>query len=113
MGDVLCFEMEAAGLMAEFPCIIIRGISDYHDLYKNDDWQHYTAATAGACTKELIPYIDPIVVPTMFAVSAPYVAVSRDKPVATLHGTGIQHSGSGNFSVGNDLNIGWRLGASI
>jgi nucleoside phosphorylase len=32
---VLCFEMEAAGALAGFPCIIIRGISDYSDSYKN------------------------------------------------------------------------------
>ena len=30
-GDVLCFEMEAAGLMNGFPCIVIRGICDYCD----------------------------------------------------------------------------------
>ncbi|KXH27631.1 hypothetical protein CSAL01_12664, partial [Colletotrichum salicis] len=27
--DVLCFEMEAAGLMNHFPCLVIRGICDY------------------------------------------------------------------------------------
>lgn len=30
-GRVLCFEMEAAGLMNDFPCLVIRGISDYSD----------------------------------------------------------------------------------
>ncbi|PYH80722.1 purine and uridine phosphorylase [Aspergillus uvarum CBS 121591] len=29
--DVLCFEMEAAGLMKHFPCLVIRGICDYSD----------------------------------------------------------------------------------
>ncbi|KAF3798540.1 hypothetical protein GCG54_00015244 [Colletotrichum gloeosporioides] len=58
VGDVLCFEMEAAGLMTEFPCIVIRGISDYADSHKNDDWQYYAAATAAACTKELLGYIN-------------------------------------------------------
>ncbi|GKU12090.1 unnamed protein product [Fusarium langsethiae] len=28
---VLCFEMEAAGLMNHFPCLAIRGICDYSD----------------------------------------------------------------------------------
>jgi|HubBroStandDraft_4_1064222.scaffolds.fasta_scaffold148438_2 hypothetical protein len=27
--DVLCFEMEAAGLMDEFPCLVVRGTCDY------------------------------------------------------------------------------------
>ncbi|PKK43582.1 hypothetical protein CI102_11172 [Trichoderma harzianum] len=31
-GNVLCVEMEAAGLMNNFPCIVIRGICDYADL---------------------------------------------------------------------------------
>ncbi|PWY86682.1 purine and uridine phosphorylase [Aspergillus heteromorphus CBS 117.55] len=34
---VLCFEMEAASLMDEFPCLVIRGISDYSDSHKNKD----------------------------------------------------------------------------
>jgi nucleoside phosphorylase len=36
-GGVLCFEMEAAGLMHDFQCVVIRGIADYADSHKNDD----------------------------------------------------------------------------
>ncbi|RAL02822.1 5'-methylthioadenosine/S-adenosylhomocysteine nucleosidase family protein [Aspergillus ibericus CBS 121593] len=32
---ILCFEMEAAGLMDHFPCLVIRGICDYSDTHKN------------------------------------------------------------------------------
>ena len=28
---MLCFEMEAAGLMDNYPCLVIRGICDYAD----------------------------------------------------------------------------------
>jgi nucleoside phosphorylase len=35
LGGVLCFEMEAAGLMDSFPCLVIRGICDYADSHKN------------------------------------------------------------------------------
>jgi nucleoside phosphorylase len=52
--DVLCFEMEAAGLMDNFPCLVIRGICDYSDTHKNDQWQGYAAATAAAYAKELL-----------------------------------------------------------
>ncbi|KAL4889741.1 hypothetical protein BDV59DRAFT_195423 [Aspergillus ambiguus] len=38
LGDVLCFEMEAAGILAEFPCLVIR---------------------AASCAKELLLYLDP------------------------------------------------------
>lgn len=59
-GDVdpLCFEMEAAGLMNTFPCLVIRGVCDYGDSHKNDDWQRYAAATAAAFAKELLRYVD-------------------------------------------------------
>lgn len=53
-SNVLCFEMEAAGLMNTFSCLVIRGISDYADYYKNDQWQPYAAATAAVCAKELL-----------------------------------------------------------
>ncbi|KAF3912538.1 hypothetical protein ABW20_dc0109246 [Dactylellina cionopaga] len=36
---VYCFEMEAAGLMDTFPCLVIRGICDYSDSHKNKQWQ--------------------------------------------------------------------------
>ena len=54
LGGVLCFEMEAAGLMNSFPCLIIRGICDYADSHKSKDWQPYAAATAAAYAKELV-----------------------------------------------------------
>ncbi|KAF4922628.1 Vegetative incompatibility protein HET-E-1 [Colletotrichum viniferum] len=56
---VLCFEVEAAGLMQEFPCLVIRGICDYSDSHKNKRWQAYAAATAAAYAKELLSVITP------------------------------------------------------
>lgn len=58
-ADVLCVEMEAAGLMDNFPCIVIRGICDYADSHKNKDWQEHAAALAAAYAKELLGYIQP------------------------------------------------------
>lgn len=57
--DVLCFEMEAAGLMAHFPCLIIRGICDYADSHKNKEWQGYAAMVAAAYAKDLLSRIAP------------------------------------------------------
>ncbi|GMG48926.1 unnamed protein product [Aspergillus oryzae var. brunneus] len=56
--NCLCFEMEAAGLMNQFPCLVIRGICDYCDTHKNDRWQKYAAATAAAYAKELLQVTD-------------------------------------------------------
>jgi nucleoside phosphorylase len=58
-GQVLCVEMEAAGLMDNFPCIVIRGICDYADSHKNKDWQEHAAAVAAAFAKELLEYVQP------------------------------------------------------
>jgi hypothetical protein len=55
--DCICFEMEAAGLMNNFPCLVVRGICDYADSHKNDRWNRYAAATAAAYTKELLGYV--------------------------------------------------------
>ncbi|KAI9687305.1 MAG: hypothetical protein M1822_002348 [Bathelium mastoideum] len=51
---VLCYEMEAAGLMNILPCLVIRGICDYSDSHKSKGWQPFAAAAAAACTKELL-----------------------------------------------------------
>ncbi|SPJ88930.1 related to ankyrin 3 [Fusarium torulosum] len=50
----ICFEMEAAGLMHNFPCLVIRGICDYSDSHKNKDWQEYAALVAAAYAKDLL-----------------------------------------------------------
>jgi len=55
--EALCIETEAAGLMNNFPCLVIRGIADYADANKNDVWQKYAAATAAAFAKKLLMYL--------------------------------------------------------
>ena len=52
--DVLCFEMNAAGLMDSFPCLVIRGICNYADSHKNKRWQQCAAATASAYAREVL-----------------------------------------------------------
>jgi nucleoside phosphorylase len=52
--NILCFEMEAAGLMNHVPCLVIRGICDYCDSHKNDEWHKYAALTAAAYARELL-----------------------------------------------------------
>jgi nucleoside phosphorylase len=51
---VSCMEMEAAGLMNDFPCLVIQGICNYADSHKNKEWQGYAAAVAAAYAKELL-----------------------------------------------------------
>jgi nucleoside phosphorylase len=63
---IFCVEMEAAGLMNDFPCLVVRGICDYADSHKNKEWQGYAAAVAAAYAKELL-----LVVPTDIIHSTP------------------------------------------
>jgi nucleoside phosphorylase len=46
--------MEAAGALANFPCIIIRKISDYCNSSKNDQWYGYAAAATVAYARQLL-----------------------------------------------------------
>jgi nucleoside phosphorylase len=55
--DVLCFEMEAAGLMDQLPCLVIRGICDYCDSHKHKQWQNYAALSAATYAKELLSIV--------------------------------------------------------
>ncbi|KAK6330448.1 hypothetical protein TWF696_003340 [Orbilia brochopaga] len=66
---ICCFEMEAAGLMDNIPCLVIRGISDYSDDHKNDRWQGYAAAAAAAYAKDLLRVLLPEEVKSAEAVS--------------------------------------------
>ncbi|KAF2800206.1 purine and uridine phosphorylase [Melanomma pulvis-pyrius CBS 109.77] len=54
LGGVLCFEREAAGLMNSFPCLVVRGVSDYADSHKNKRWQAYAAGIAAVYAKEVL-----------------------------------------------------------
>ncbi|KAJ9656115.1 hypothetical protein H2198_005171 [Neophaeococcomyces mojaviensis] len=55
-ANALAVEMEACGIPENF--VVIRGISDYADTHKNDDWQPYAAAVAAACTRLMIDALD-------------------------------------------------------
>lgn len=53
-GDCICFEMEVAGLMNHFPCLVIQGICDDANSHKNNRWQCYPSPTDAAYVKELL-----------------------------------------------------------
>lgn len=108
IGDILCFEMEAAGIATEFPCLVIRGVSDYADSHKNDRWQLYAAAAAAAYTRELLSSYVPPEQPDddeTMGQSAQSPPLGRREPISqNMSGSGVQNAGT--FSVGGDFNIG-------
>lgn len=74
--NILCFEMEAAGLMNNFPCLVVRGICDYADSHKSKEWQGYAAATAAGYAKNLLSVIS---VPQIYSIPVAVTSVSGDQ----------------------------------
>lgn len=57
---VLCLETQSAGLMNDFPCLAIRGVSNYADSHADSQtkqWEKYAAAMAAAFTTELLEFM--------------------------------------------------------
>lgn len=65
--NVLCFEIEAIGLMNNLPCLIICRICDYYDFYKNDNWHKYIALTATAYAREVLLVLKPQYIKVMLS----------------------------------------------
>lgn len=76
-GEVLCIEMAAAGLVNEFPCVVIRGICDYADSHKNKAWQEYAAATAAAYAKALLALLPAGDIATMQTIQGKFYRVLK------------------------------------
>ncbi|KAE8361663.1 hypothetical protein BDV27DRAFT_166730 [Aspergillus caelatus] len=57
-NNAICFEMEAAGIMDEVPCLVVRGICDYADTHKQDGWHYFAAATAASYCKAVLCKFD-------------------------------------------------------
>ncbi|KKO97783.1 hypothetical protein THAR02_10115 [Trichoderma harzianum] len=75
---VLCFEMEATGLMDNFLCVVITEICDYSDDHKNKIWQPYSAVVAAAYAKDLLRVVQPQEVETMEAITKTLEKLSKD-----------------------------------
>ncbi|GAP83117.1 putative ankyrin repeat-containing domain protein [Rosellinia necatrix] len=85
-NNALCIEMEAAGLMDIFPCLVVRGVSDYADSHKNTTWQGFAAATAAAYAREIL-----INLPKQMVLSSKYGTSSRSAGTIGPHATGNHH----------------------
>ena len=69
--DALCFEMEAAGVMDDKRCLVIRGIANYADSHKNGSWQNYAAGTAAVLAREFLFTIQPQITNEMESAASP------------------------------------------
>jgi nucleoside phosphorylase len=102
--NVICFEMEAAGVMDEYPCVVVRGICDYADSHKNKGWQHYAAATAAAYAKGLLSRI-PAADTTSSAPSAEGSTPQRSSNITNMTFGNNEHGVQGRDFHG-DIQIG-------
>lgn len=84
----LCAETEAAGLMDNFPCIVIRGICDYCDSHKNDHWQQYAALTAAAYARELLCEIKAASVETLARIKISRESIEASCPKGAIETLG-------------------------
>ncbi|RAK81453.1 uncharacterized protein BO72DRAFT_465357 [Aspergillus fijiensis CBS 313.89] len=53
-NTIRCLKMEAAGLMNQFPFVVIRGICSHAESHKNEEWQGFAAITAAAYTNDIL-----------------------------------------------------------
>ncbi|RDW87049.1 uncharacterized protein DSM5745_03691 [Aspergillus mulundensis] len=50
----ICYDREAESFFCNYPMLVIRGIADYGDTHKNEEWEGYAAFTAAYYAKFLI-----------------------------------------------------------
>lgn len=60
--NAICLEMEAAGVTDDTNCLMIRGIADYADSHKNQEWQWWAAGRAAAFARELLYIVRPLII---------------------------------------------------
>ncbi|KAH6681171.1 hypothetical protein F5X68DRAFT_243307 [Plectosphaerella plurivora] len=131
--DVLCFEMEAAGLMNHFPCLVIRGICDYCDSHKNKDWQGFAAMMAAAYAKDLLSRSRGTrwrqkrrsSTPSVIVIQQELQGVSRaqntdrirqwlsppDPFTNTNHARNLRHEGTGTWILSDSVFQSWQEGS--
>ncbi|KAJ5347797.1 uncharacterized protein N7506_001050 [Penicillium brevicompactum] len=56
---ILCYILDTPDWVFHFPCLLVRGISDYCDSHKNRVWWGYASIVAAACAKDLLKHINP------------------------------------------------------
>ncbi|KIX07136.1 uncharacterized protein Z518_05113 [Rhinocladiella mackenziei CBS 650.93] len=57
--NIIALEREGTGIWDRFPSIVIKGVGDYADRNKNDQWQYFAAATTTAGMKGFLTEWNP------------------------------------------------------
>ena len=51
---IITFKIEGAGVWEEVPCVMVKGIYDYADCYKNKKWYNFVAVTVVLASKAIL-----------------------------------------------------------
>ncbi|KAH8587245.1 ankyrin repeat-containing domain protein [Bisporella sp. PMI_857] len=89
-----CFEMEAAGIIDDTRCLVIRGIADYADGHKNWMWHRYAAAAAAAFGKEFLLTLKPVVLEGLVPKVPQIDSAAFQKIVSEIQGIASQNKES-------------------
>ena len=54
LHKIIAIEMESAGMWDSLPTVVIKGVCDYADSHKNDQFHKYAAASAACCMKAFL-----------------------------------------------------------
>ena len=113
-SDVICFEMEAAGVQDETKCLVIRGIADYADSHHNHVWQNFAAMQAAAFACELLYKIQPSEVEEIRneVHGTLRVLFARQPSIENFHRHDITQSKSNNEPTYGHPLVGGRWGIS-
>ncbi|CCF34362.1 hypothetical protein CH063_06373, partial [Colletotrichum higginsianum] len=53
---IIAFEFGSTRICGVIPSILVKGVCDYADSHKNNEWQNFAAAAAASATKALLEY---------------------------------------------------------
>ncbi|KAH0445690.1 hypothetical protein KCU90_g165, partial [Aureobasidium melanogenum] len=90
--NVICLDSEAAGLMNTLPCLVVKGIADYADTHRNNEWKGFAVLAASAYTKQLLSILS---VTTKEAIAA---AASLDPDLSNAYRLDLETDNQNNHS---------------
>lgn len=93
----ICLDTSLAGLAKDFPCLVVRGISDYADAFNDTLWLGYAAMTAASYAKEFLLHLPTAQVNKEISAAAPFPLIDPYTQRVQLEDVGIR------------VPVNWRL----
>lgn len=91
--------MEAAGVVDQTHCLVIRAIADYADSHKNQTWKPYAAGTAAAFARKLVLTIQPSIVAQLGTIAS----TTEQAALWSQHSLAVAYLGNRQYDVAATL----------